>query len=664
MSVTGVTLNGKALIAGTEYEVTNGTTGTVKDTYTVTVTGKGNYKGTAKAVWNITPKEMTAAASDVTVTYDGERHGITVNVTEPAGGYTIRYGNQADSCTMENSPTITNVSDSPKIVHFEISADNYKTFKDSAVITINPKTVNSPDITVTGAPFTYSGSAFEPAVTVKDGEAVIDPTEYSVDYANNTNAGTATINITDRTDGNYNVSGSTTFRIGKKSITPAVSITGSYSYDNGRPVIPSVTVTDGATALAFTDYTAAVSNNINAGTGKVIVKETPDGNYTFSQKEESFTISRIDHEPVSLTADIATGATRSIDLSRYIEAGGKLDGISIEAGEFITEADKEGNRLSYTASDTCTVGETQNITVGVVDVRNYNDYDITVTVTVVEKQAQTLNLAKKEVTIKVGETFANELEGAKTSVSYKSSNEKVATVDTKGKVTAVAEGKATITVVATETAEYYGAEADYTVKVEAGVEEKVPLTKPEEKYAAPADNFAPVASSGKANDLSLDFSKVADSNVKPSELKMTVVNGSKLHTEAKLKSANSIKATGDVKIKVDKNTLIPTITCKGSGSVTMTMADGSTYTVTFTAEKPKAQKAAKNMSTGGKPVEKTVTDLFGTHINAGELTIVKQKHSQAKIQDNALIIDPKTKDSIKIQYKYLNKKYKMTIKVK
>lgn len=96
----------------------------------------------------------------------------------------------------------------------------------------------------------------------------------------------------------------------------------------------------------------------------------------------------------------------------------------------------------------------------------------------------------------------------------------------------------------------------------------------------------------------------------------------------------------------------------------MTMADGSTYTVTFTAEKPKAQKAAKNMSTGGKPVEKTVTDLFGTHINAGELTIVKQKHSQAKIQDNALIIDPKTKDSIKIQYKYLNKKYKMTIKVR
>ena len=42
---------------------------------------------------------------------------------------------------------------------------------------------------------------------------------------------------------------------------------------------------------------------------------------------------------------------------------------------------------------------------------------------------------------------------------------------------------------------------------------------------------------------------------------------------------------------------------------------------------------------------------------------IMQKHSQAKIQDNALVINPKEKDSIKIQYKYLNKKYKMTIKV-
>ena len=61
---------------------------------------------------------------------------------------------------------------------------------------------------------------------------------------------------------------------------------------------------------------------------------------------------------------------------------------------------------------------------------------------------------------------------------------------------------------------------------------------------------------------------------------------------------------------------------------------------------------------------RTVKDLFGTDIDAGELTVLKQKHSQARVSDNNLCIDPKEKDSIKVQYKYLNKKYKMTIKVK
>ncbi len=41
-----------------------------------------------------------------------------------------------------------------------------------------------------------------------------------------------------------------------------------------------------------------------------------------------------------------------------------------------------------------------------------------------------------------------------------------------------------------------------------------------------------------------------------------------------------------------------------------------------------------------------------------------QKHSLATVSDNKLYIDPKEKDTIKLQYKYLNKKYKLTIKIK
>ena len=78
--------------------------------------------------------------------------------------------------------------------------------------TINSKKVTDPTIEVADAG-TYDGKAKKPAVTVKDGGTVIPREEYSVSYENNTNAGTATVKITDVAGGNYDVSGSTTFTI-------------------------------------------------------------------------------------------------------------------------------------------------------------------------------------------------------------------------------------------------------------------------------------------------------------------------------------------------------------------------------------------------------------------------------------------------------------------
>ena len=145
---------------------------------------------------------------------------------------------------------------------------------------------------------------------------------------------------------------------------------------------------------------------------------------------------------------------------------------------------------------------------------------------------------------------------------------------------------------------------------------------------------------------------------------MTAVNGSKFTTAAKVKDKNSVKTTGGVKAKYNKNDSTVSFKCKKDGTATVTMADNNTYTIKFTVEKPKAQDSAKKITKGSDPVVKTVTDLFGTHINAGKLSIEKQKNSLAKVSDNSIIIDPKDKDSIKIRYRYLNKKYKITVKVK
>ena len=84
--------------------------------------------------------------------------------------------------------------------------------------TINSKKVTDPTIEVADAG-TYDGKAKTPSVTVKDGGTVIPSDEYSVSYENNTNAGTATVKITDVAGGNYIVNGSQTFEIDQATIT-------------------------------------------------------------------------------------------------------------------------------------------------------------------------------------------------------------------------------------------------------------------------------------------------------------------------------------------------------------------------------------------------------------------------------------------------------------
>ncbi len=78
---------------------------------------------------------------------------------------------------------------------------------------ITPKIVTA-NIEVTGT-YTYTGSAIEPTIVVKDGETVIPENEYNVSYESNTNAGTGKVIVTDNDGGNYTVNGEKEFTINK-----------------------------------------------------------------------------------------------------------------------------------------------------------------------------------------------------------------------------------------------------------------------------------------------------------------------------------------------------------------------------------------------------------------------------------------------------------------
>ena len=183
-------------------------------------------------------------------------------------------------------------------------------------------------------------------------------------------------------------------------------------------------------------------------------------------------------------------------------------------------------------------------------------------------------------------------------------------------------------------------------------------------FASSNDNFAPVISSGKIKKLKIDFSIVTGSGISPDKLTMTVIKGSKFTTAQKLKEGGSFEATGGIKIKKNKKDGTATISCKSDGTATLTMEDDVTYTVSFTVQKPKPQKSQTKMAVEpGTTALKTVKDLFDTDIDGGELTVLKGTGAQVS-GNNLLVITPEEKDNIKAQYRYLNKKYRIGIKVR
>ena len=136
---------------------------------------------------------------------------------------------------------------------------------------------------------TYTGKEIKPSVTVKYGDKVLlNNTDYTIAYKNNTNAGNASVIITGK--GNFTGSISKSFVIKKRSIEKfSCSMGSKYSYSGGQ-IKPSITIKDGTKTLKNgTDYT--VSYGKNTALGKGTVKISGKGNYTGSITK-TFTISK------------------------------------------------------------------------------------------------------------------------------------------------------------------------------------------------------------------------------------------------------------------------------------------------------------------------------------------------------------------------------------
>ena len=189
------------------------------------------------------------------VTEAAEGDEVIIEVT-PQGEYSVgEVKGQWEAVVAASRGTDFNMLDEfePEAVTNETNKWKFTMKRVKAIISVTAcKLLTNPDITIDDIdPVTYNGSEHKPAVTVKDiGTTLVLGTDYTVSYAKNKNAGTATVTITGI--GKYAGEVKKNFNIQRKTVTVTGGITAYNMVYNG-------------TTLATLFFTKVIIDGTEAG---------------------------------------------------------------------------------------------------------------------------------------------------------------------------------------------------------------------------------------------------------------------------------------------------------------------------------------------------------------------------------------------------------------
>ena len=407
-------------------------------TASVKITGKGSYKGSHTANFKIVACSIAQATCSriADQTYSGK-------AIEPT--FTVTYKNR----TLRTGTDYTvSFKDNVKIGTATVIITGKGNFEGTKEITF--KITGPSEITVESiADQTYTGSALTPKVVVKEGSKVLTKNvDYTVSYSNNIKVGTASVKITGK--GSYKGSYTVNFKILPCAISKAGIRKIIDQRYNGNEIKPSVSLTyKYKTLKKGTDYTVSYSNNINAGTATVTI--TGIGSYegtastTFQIKPRSLrevTARRISTQEytgqeitpkLNLTYKGKT-LTENVD---YVAVYSN----NIEPGKGVVNIQGKGNfseqrKLVFSI-------QRKNKPVEKEDEEEDDDDQEEIIHT------KTMKLSKTQIALKKGKTYRLKVKvnaGSTDSISFKSSNKKIATVSKKGVIKAKKAGKVRITV--------------------------------------------------------------------------------------------------------------------------------------------------------------------------------------------------------------------------
>ena len=278
---------------------------------------------------------------------------------------------------------------------FTPDSEEYATVTDTATVEVAPKSIEGAVITLESADLEYNAAEQSPKITGVALEKWTENITYRIVSGNTATNVNDSLTLTIEGTGNYTGTATVEWRITPKTVTPTIEVE-PCTY-TGDALEPAVTLKDGDAVIPAGEYTAAYSNNTNAGVGQVTITNNDGGNYVIQGSTQDFPINKATApaaETGSLTITNGLRTTYSLDLSALlpkltapcdygtITYDRKVD-TNLGVGSFITLVDGKTGELTLDANRSGT-GEGQFGTI-TVTISTSNYQDITLTVNVIAK---------------------------------------------------------------------------------------------------------------------------------------------------------------------------------------------------------------------------------------------------------------------------------------
>lgn len=458
-----VSKGSKVLAAQKDYTVSY-QKNTNAGTATVTVTGRGSYTGSQKVDFIIRKADQNLKAE---LSASAIRVGGTAKISASgAVGITYRSGN-AEVASVSANGMVTGISSGKAVIYVTSEGDNNHNpvSVELELIVGEPDSVADSTVSLSESEFTYTGTAFEPDVTVSlDGEQLTKGKDYTVIYKNNVNAGAAAAVITGIND--YSGTKEVPFTILKadQKVTAALSQPAIMTGQTAQITAEGIgVITYGSTdkKVAKVDTKGKVTA---VGAGTVILKVKAAGDENHKEK-----IVKVELKVVN---DFTLCKLKLSSTTYTFTGNAKKPSVTVTY---------EGNVLKKNTDYKVSYQNNTKAGTAIAVVTGIGDYYGTVNKKFTIKKADNKITADSKITkttasSQIAFTLKVSLK-ANAAVTFSSSSSKVAIHKTSGKVTIPANfiGTATITVKSAATANYN--EASKKIKIIVGPKKVAPTAK-------------------------------------------------------------------------------------------------------------------------------------------------------------------------------------------